>query len=147
MNLALRGQTATAVKGSGRAGKGLDDMTKPAGARRAHHLRVPVFPYERTAIEANAKATGKSVASFLRDVGMGHEVRGVLDYERVEELARINGDLGRLGGLLKLWLTDDPRTAQFGEATIRALLLKIEQRQSEMHQVMASVVRPRIKAK
>jgi hypothetical protein len=33
---------------------------------------------------------------------------------------RVNGDLGRLGGLLKLWLTDDVRTLQFGEHTICA---------------------------
>jgi hypothetical protein len=45
-----------------------------------------------------------------------------MDYEYVRELVRVNGDLGRLGGLLKLWLTDDPRTARFGDATILALL-------------------------
>jgi hypothetical protein len=55
-------------------------------------------------------------------------------------LARINGDLGRLGGLLKLWLTDDPRTARFGESTIRAVLARIEDTQSKMHEVMRAVV-------
>jgi hypothetical protein len=64
----------------------------------------------------------------------------MLDHQCVEQLARINGDLGRLGGLLKLWLTDDPRTAQFGEATIRAVLSKIEDTQAEMQHVMRAVV-------
>jgi hypothetical protein len=50
-------------------------------------------------------------------------VRGIVDHKQVEELARINGDLGRLGGLLKLWLTNDARTAQFGESTIRGSAL------------------------
>ena len=52
-------------------------------------------------------------------------------------------DLGRLGGLLKLWLTDDPRTARFGDATILALLGRIEATQDEMSRLMKSVVQPR----
>lgn len=66
-----------------------------------------------------------------------------MDFEQVRELARINGDLGRLGGLLKLWLTNDVRTAQFSEATILGLLSRIEATQDEMSQVMKSIVRPR----
>ena len=71
------------------------------------------------------------VSAFLLAVGQGYEVKGITDYERVRELARINGDLGRLGGLLKLWLTDDVRTAKFGEATILALLGRIEDTQND----------------
>lgn len=58
-------------------------------------------------------------------------------------MARINGDLGRLGGLLKLWLTDDVRTAQFGQSTILAVLSKIEATQEEMGKVMTKIVMPR----
>lgn len=111
--------------------------------RKARHLRVPVLPDEEVAIKKMAASAGLPVAAYLRNVGLGYQVRGILDNKRVEELARINGDLGRLGGLLKLWLTDDPRTARFGESTIRALLLKIEDTQDHMHMVMQSVVMPR----
>ena len=82
------------------------------------------------------------MAAYLRRVGLGHRLPGILDHRRVEELARINGDLGRLGGLLKLWLTNDERTAAFGEATIRAVLAKIVDTQDEMHAVMRAVVLP-----
>jgi hypothetical protein len=118
-----------------------DDMKPPT--RKARHLRVPVLPVEEEAIKAAAASAGLSVAAYLRNVGMGYQVRGILDNKRVEELARINGDLGRLGGLLKLWLTDDARTAQFGESTIRALLSRIEDTQDKMQGVMRAVVRPR----
>jgi hypothetical protein len=104
------------------------------------HLRVPVQPNEEEQIKRKARAAGTSIAAYLRNVGLGYEVRGILDNRRVEELARINGDLGRLGGLLKLWLTNDARTAAFGEATIRALLSKIEDTQSAMHDVIRRVV-------
>jgi hypothetical protein len=118
-----------------------EDMKKPT--RKARQLRVPVLPEEEAAIKKMASSTGLSVAAYLRNVGLGYQVRGILDNKRVEELARINGDLGRLGGLLKLWLTDDRRTLRFGESTIRALLSKIEDTQDNMHQIMQSVVTPR----
>ena len=111
--------------------------------RRRQHLRVPVFPEEKELIEANAKKAGVSVARYLRDVGQGYQIKGVMDYKYVRELVRVNGDLGRLGGLLKLWLTDDQRTVRFGDATILALLDRIEATQDEMSRLMKYVVQPK----
>ena len=114
----------------------------PAATRKARHLRVPVLPAEEAQIKRLAAAAGLPVAAYLRRVGLGYRLPGILDHRRVEELARINGDLGRLGGLLKLWLTNDERTATFDEATIRAVLAKIADTQDEMHAVMRAVVLP-----
>jgi hypothetical protein len=121
----------------------MENQEKKAGRRRSQHLRVPVFPDEKNEIEENAKRAGISVARYLRDVGQGYQIKGVMDYQQVRELVRVNGDLGRLGGLLKLWLTDDVRTAKFGEATILALLGRIEATQEEMSRIMELIVRPR----
>ena len=115
-----------------------DKSKVPPGKQRA--ISVKVLPEEELQIRQTAASTGLAVSALLHNLGLGYRVRGILDHKRVEELARINGDLGRLGGLLKLWLTDDPRTAQFGEATIRAVLSKIEDTQSAMQEVMRSVV-------
>lgn len=106
-------------------------------------IKVYCLPEERAAIEANAKAAGLSTSAYLLAVGQGYRVQGVTDFENVRELVRVNGDLGRLGGLLKLWLTDDVRTLQFGEATILALLGRIEATQDEMSRIMKAVVQPR----
>ncbi|KAE9622495.1 MULTISPECIES: conjugal transfer transcriptional regulator TraJ [Aeromonas] len=119
------------------------DNAKQVREKREKHLRVPVLPEEEKAIEAKAKAAGLSIARYLREVGQGYQILGVTDYERVRELARINGDLGRLGGLLKMWLTDDVRTAGFDVETILRLLSRIEATQDEMADVMKSIVRPR----
>ncbi len=116
-------------------------MTKTT--RKHRHLRVPVLPDEEIQIKRNASAAGKPVAEYLRNVGLGYKVHGILDNRRVEEMLHINADLGRLGGLLKLWLTNDVRTEKFGEATIRAVLSKIEQSQSMMQDVIRQVVLPR----
>ena len=106
-------------------------------------IKVYCLPDERAAIEANAQAAGMSTSAYLLAVGQGYRVQGVTDYENVRELVRVNGDLGRLGGLLKLWLTDDAKTAEIGAATIRALLGRIEANQDEMSRLMEAVVRPR----
>lgn len=106
-------------------------------------IKVYCLPAERQQIEQNAKAAGLSLSTYLLNVGIGYEIRGIVDNNEVERLAKINGDLGRLGGLLKLWLTNDVRTARFGESTIRAALARIEDTQNKMVDVMRSIVRPR----
>ena len=95
-------------------------MTEEKRPTRKKRLRVPVLPDEEVAIKKMAASTGLPVAVYLRRVGLGYPVHCILDNKGVEELARINGDLGRLGGLLKLWLTDDPRAAQYGSRLIHA---------------------------
>lgn len=121
----------------------MEQDKKQKNRKRRHHLRVPVLPEEKEVIERQAKQAGMSVARYLREVGQGYHIQGVVDFEQVRELARINGDLGRLGGLLKLWLTNDERTARFGETTIRAVLGRIEETQDEMGRIMMTVVMPR----
>lgn len=83
------------------------------------------------------------MAAYLRNVGMGYRIRGIIDHTEVERLAKINGDLGRLGGLLKLWLTNDIRTAHYGESVIRAVLDRILESQAKMLEIMKRVVMPK----
>jgi hypothetical protein len=47
-----------------------------------------------------------SVSSFLAALSLNEPIRSLTDLDAVRELMRINGDLGRLGGLLKLWLAE-----------------------------------------
>ena len=73
-------------------------------------------------------------------------MHGILDYQRVDDLARINGDLGRLGGLLKLWLTNDEKLAIYGrpqiQQTILGVLDAIQENQTAIRSTMAAVVTP-----
>ena len=61
----------------------------PGARRRTQHLRVPVFADEKALIESQAQRAGMSVARFLREVGQGYRIDGVVDYEQVRELARM----------------------------------------------------------
>jgi hypothetical protein len=103
-------------------------------------IKVYCLPEEKAQISQNAKAAGLSLSTFLLRVGAGYGVRTVLDYQRIEDLARINGDLGRLGGLLKLWLTNDERLGRMREEDIRAILAKIERNQEAMRAIMQKVL-------
>lgn len=105
-------------------------------------IKVYCLPTERAQIESHARAAGMTLSTYLLHLGLSLRTKTIIDHQRVEELARINGDLGRLGGLLKLWLTDDPRAAAVGAATIRALLFRIEDTQAKMQEVMRAVVLP-----
>ena len=116
-------------------------MTTDTKKTRKHYLPIKVycFPHEREAIEEAARGSAMSTSRFLNQVGQGYRVTGILDYKAVEDLVRINGDLGRLGGLLKLWLTDDVRTAGYGVPVIRGLLDRLEERQQEVRAAIALV--------
>ena len=109
-------------------------------------IYVWVLPEEKTAIESNARASGLSTSRYLRSMGLGYPVHGILDYQRVDDLARINGDLGRLGGLLKLWLTNDEKLAIYGrpqiQQTILGVLDAIKENQTAIRSTMAAVVTP-----
>jgi hypothetical protein len=119
------------------------DKDKRTTRRNSTSIRVYCLPEEHLQIEANAKAAGLSMSTYLLNIGLGYQIKGIVDNNEVEKLAKVNGDLGRLGGLLKLWLTNDERTANFSEATIRAVLSRILDTQDLMADTMKSIVRPR----
>lgn len=116
-------------------------MTDGRKKPRYQHLRVPVLPQEKVAIEALAKLAQRPVARYLREVGLGYRLHSAVDLEAVGRLAKVNGDLGRLGGLLKLWLAGDERTARFTPATVQVLLERITAQQEELGRVMREIVR------
>lgn len=106
-------------------------------------IKVYCLPDERAEIEASAKMAGHSASTYLRLVGQGYRVHGIVDAEQVRELVRVNGDLGRLGGLLKLWLNNDAKVAGFNPDTIVAVLDRIKLTQDEISKLMESILRPR----
>ena len=88
---------------------------------RQRTLRVVVSAGERARIEGRAKNAGLSVSAYLRAAGLNQPIRSVLDHAAVMELAKINGDQGRLGGLLKLWLVERTELAKVPFAAANGL--------------------------
>ncbi len=100
--------------------------------RRDKKLRVPVLPIEEAKIKSKATDAGLTVAEYLRNLGLGYQVPSVIDNRQVDALLRINADLGRLGGLIKLWLTNDKRTQLIGRSQLHMTLSSIRNTQSTM---------------
>lgn len=106
----------------------------------SHAIMVYCTPDEKESIKRQAKKAGLSVSTYLRKVGQGYPITGVIDLQAVQTLAKVNGDLGRMGGLLKLWLTNDEKVATVGRNAILAALGRIQSTQSKMNEIMETVV-------
>ncbi|PTQ89947.1 hypothetical protein C8R30_1397 [Nitrosomonas nitrosa] len=104
--------------------------------RRDKKLRVPVLPIEEAEIKNKATDAGLTVAEYLRNLGLGYQVPSIVDSRQVDSLLKINGDLGRLGGLIKLWLTNDKRTKLIGKLQLHLTLDSIRNTQSTMLDVI-----------
>jgi hypothetical protein len=74
--------------------------------RRGKPIEVWVTDEEKSAITARAKDAGMARSAYLRALGLNMPVKSVVDLAAVADLAKVNGDLGRVAGLLKLWLSE-----------------------------------------
>lgn len=101
--MAKKAPTAAPVPGSGAARPPV--RHGPHGGRpRGNRVPVWMTEDERTEIARRAGVAGLSLSAYLRAAGMNHPIRSQYDYEAVRALVAVAGDLGRLGGLMKLWL-------------------------------------------
>ncbi|WP_338578676.1 conjugal transfer protein TraJ (plasmid) [Brevundimonas olei] len=106
---------------------------KPQARDRINRLLVTVNEEERAAIKAAAADARLSVSAYLRALGLGHQPKSVLDLEAVRSLLLVAGDLGRMGGLLKWWLTERPGEGARVE-DVRAVLDEIEATQAAVRE-------------
>jgi hypothetical protein len=102
---------------------------------RSRALQVYVNKAERDAITARAKLSGMSLSNYLRSAAVGAPIKSALDLEAVSTLAKVNGDQGRLGGLLKMYLQDQAPDRKAAER----LLAEIEALQSALRAIVRTV--------
>lgn len=87
-------------------GTSMESEQKPRPRRELPPIKVWVSAEERAAIQERADQTGLSLSAYLLAVGMNTPIRSVVDLAAVADLAKVNGDLGRVAGLLKFWLAE-----------------------------------------
>ncbi|WP_028389309.1 conjugal transfer transcriptional regulator TraJ [Legionella fairfieldensis] len=114
----------------------MDEQEKKQSRKHCRRIRVPVLPDEEQQIKDNAEKVGLPVAVYLRRLALGFEIKSVIDQKQVLELVKINGDLGRLGGLLKLWLSRDERVSGIEPDTLKLILERIKTTQETMLHVV-----------
>ncbi len=85
-----------------------DTKERRGGRPRGARIEVWVTPEERAEIADRADWAGLSLSAYMRAAGLNHRIKSVYDLQAVGDLVRVNGDLGRVAGLLKLWLAEKP---------------------------------------
>ncbi|OHD81631.1 MAG: hypothetical protein A3D90_02045 [Sulfuricurvum sp. RIFCSPHIGHO2_02_FULL_43_9] len=67
-------------------------------------LPIRVNQEELNSISEQASRFGLSSSNYLRSLGMNYPVKSIVDEQAAAALLKTNSDLGRLGGLFKMWL-------------------------------------------
>lgn len=91
-------------------------------------IKLYVSDIEMQVIMQNAKKASLSLSTFGKKVCLGYEINSKIDSQAVLDLIKVNADLGRLGGLLKLWLT----TPDKNEFEVRKLLKALESLKTDL---------------
>lgn len=93
-------------------------------------LKAYLTPEEYDQITDMAKQAGVSLSTFAKRVCLGQELRSKIDQQAVMALLKANADLGRLGGLFKMCLSDG--SAGRMAAEFRHTLHQIEKSQAQV---------------
>lgn len=81
--------------------------------KRTKIARVRMSPAEWEEVAELAAMCSVSVPEFMRQTALGHTPKSNIDAQHRLNVAKQVGDLGRIGGLLKMWLSD-PNKKQEG---------------------------------
>nr|WP_320013091.1 hypothetical protein [uncultured Desulfobulbus sp.] len=79
---------------------------------------------EYRAMSRAAAQAGLSLSKYVKRVCLGHSVTSTVDYQAFLALTKANADLGRLGGLFKMSLSEGSSGSNTPE--IRRILKSIE---------------------
>ncbi len=108
-------------------------------------FKVYVTPEEKARIAANARASRLSMSAYARALALGEHPAGALDLDAADRLFKVHADLGRLGGLLKMLLTNDERLndigREMGRATIDGTLVDIRKTQAGLLELVDLTVK------
>lgn len=115
---------------------------KRGGRPRNQSVEVWLTPEEKRQIITAAQAVNMRSSAYLRALGLNSPVRSVVDLSAVADLAKVNGDLGRVAGLLKLWLAE--KRGQGATPTdVENMMIEFRSLQGQMLELMGRVYRDR----
>ncbi|WP_122670381.1 plasmid mobilization protein [Pseudomonas viridiflava] len=112
---------------------------KTTARRRGKPIEVWVTDEEKAVITNKAKEAGMSRSGYLRALGLNTPIRSVVDLTSVAYLAKVNGDLGRVAGLLKLWLAEK-RGQGAKPVDVEEIMTKFRILQAQVLDLMSRIV-------
>ncbi|MDR1611286.1 MAG: conjugal transfer protein TraJ [Planctomycetota bacterium] len=107
-------------------------------------IKVYATPEEKARIATNAGICSRSVSAYVRTLATGHEPKPRVELSGMAEAFKLHADLGRLGGLMKMLLTNDERLNDMGRdmgmATIDGVLMDIRATMATLKAMVADRV-------
>ena len=100
--------------------------------RRKLDVHVRLSENEARVARANASNSGLSTASLMRELAVGHQPRSIIDSKHIIKLIHLRADLGRAGGLLKLWLGEDKNMPRAERIDVNRVLDTIRENQAQL---------------
>ena len=73
--------------------------------KRSPMIGVRVTLEEKAIIQKKASQCSKKPGTYLRDLGLGKTIKSTVDAQAFLEISKLRADLGRVGGLVKAWLS------------------------------------------
>lgn len=75
-----------------------------ADTKRMKTITIKVNQSEYESVFKKAESHGISTSTYLRNLGMNYPIKTIIDEKAAASLLKVNSDLGRLGGLFKMWM-------------------------------------------
>ncbi len=99
-------------------------------------IKIYLKPCDKARIAKNARVCGMSMSAYVRNLALGEAPITKIELAEMNKVMKIHADLGRLGGLLKMTLTNDERLNDMGRemgiATIDGTLVDIRAAQAKL---------------
>lgn len=102
-------------------------------------LKTYLTPEEYEKIMESADRTGLSLSTFAKRLCLGLPVPSLENQKARRELLKVNADIGRLGGLFKLCLSEKEGPLVALHQEVRRVLREIEARQRELKAAVARI--------
>ena len=102
-------------------------------------LKTYLTPEEYKRIQEHADRTGLSLSTFAKRVCRGQPTPSLEKQHARRDLLKVHADIGRLGGLFKLCLSEKDTPIPALHIEVRKLLREIEARQRELKAAIARI--------
>ena len=86
---------------------------------------------EQEHLKQVASECSLSVPAYLRNLGLGYFPKSTLDNQILLEVLKLRGDMGKVGGLLKMWLSNEEKTELSQQLKISELINELNQLSEE----------------
>ncbi|EMG65525.1 traJ protein [Salmonella enterica subsp. enterica serovar Newport str. Henan_3] len=94
---------------------------------------------QKAELADRAAQAGLSLSAYMKVAGLNAPIRARSDLSAVTDLVRVNGDLGRVAGLLKLWLAEK-RGQSARSMDIEKVMIEFRTLQASIREKMSAIV-------